>query len=393
MARRQRRANWLLSALVVLGFQARATLAAAESAAPKRDTGRTQPVAANAARSAPGANTTLEHAPSPTRRTLAIVTSVVPGLLVHGAGSWALGEPEPALRLLSYEGLGFGLFATGGTTIVLSGAARSLVGPAAAVTALGAGLFATSWLLDVYHVSMPRELRGQERGTRDGVRSHVELVLIDSPQFQYGPMLRHGVTARWSRLAVGYQADHAPEGRFDQLRLQVGALLWQPASARSGSSLEARTALLSSEHLDEDFRSRGLEASVRLRLDATDLSKAVRGAFTEFEVGTVAQTTEWLATAQAPTATSTETLLLARSAFGIYLGDPWQRGGELQLYYDHRHDGLAEGLLATGLGSGVLGHFGISGDYFLTQQWGVLALAEVGSAAIVSLGLQWRSER
>jgi hypothetical protein len=128
-------------------------------------------------------------------------------------------------------------------------------------------------------------------------------------------------------------------------------------------------------------------------LDGQSWSPGIDGAFTEFEVGICAQRTTWLATHNAPSVASTESLLIAKTAIGIYLGDPWSRGGELHLYYDHRHDGLAEGMLATGLGSGALGHVGLLGEYFFGRHFGVRLSSEVGSAWVLGAGLNVRTER
>jgi hypothetical protein len=286
-----------------------------------------------------------------------------------------------------------GLFVAGGASIVFSGAARSVIGPAIATTVVGGGIFTTSWLLDVYDVSMPKHARGQERGVRNGVRSHLDYVFIQSPQFDYGPMLRQGSSVTQDRLRFGYEAVSAPAGRFDQLRVGFGYRAWQAAVDHSGSALEFMLGTTSLNHFDEDFGTRGVELSARLRLDGRSWSRSIDGAFTEFEVGASGQRTSWWATAEAPAAASSESVLIAKSAVGVYLGDPWNQGGELQLYYDHRHDGLAEGLLAKGLGSGALGHVGVLGEYFVSRNLGLRLTSEIGSAWVLGAGLNFRSER
>jgi hypothetical protein len=65
------------------------------------------------------------------------------------------------------------------------------------------------------------------------------------------------------------------------------------------------------------------------------------------------------------------------------------RRGEVQIYYDHRHDEVVGGL---GLGStfdGPYGHFGAQASYWLTDRWGVEAQLEVGSVYTTRLSLQW----
>ncbi|HEX6245763.1 MAG TPA: hypothetical protein VFZ61_32790, partial [Polyangiales bacterium] len=82
-------------------------------------------------------------------------------------------------------------------------------------------------------------------------------------------------------------------------------------------------------------------------------------------------------------------MLLARFGFGVYVGSG-PRSGEAQLYYDHRHDDFAAGLGVKGIASGPLGHFGLSGRYYVTQAWGASALIELGSAVVAGLNLCYR---
>jgi hypothetical protein len=79
-----------------------------------------------------------------------------------------------------------------------------------------------------------------------------------------------------------------------------------------------------------------------------------------------------------------------RAAFGLYLGDPARPHGEIELYYDHRHDDYAGGLLMPGLVSGVFGHVGLEGVFRVTDRWGVAAEAQAGSAVLGSLSLVYR---
>ncbi|HEX9296319.1 MAG TPA: hypothetical protein VF881_10800, partial [Polyangiaceae bacterium] len=84
--------------------------------------------------------------PARRRSPLAVAAAIVPGLVVHGSGHFVAGDPQTARRLLLLEGLGFGTLAVGFIPIVASGASRRLVGPAAALTIGGVGLFAITAL-------------------------------------------------------------------------------------------------------------------------------------------------------------------------------------------------------------------------------------------------------
>ena len=74
-------------------------------------------------------------------------------------------------------------------------------------------------------------------------------------------------------------------------------------------------------------------------------------------------------------------------AFGR-AGDPFR--GEAKIYYDHRHDDDAGGLLASGLVSGVFGHVGVEGLWLSRSGWGARAYGEVGSAGVLGLSLLYR---
>jgi hypothetical protein len=77
----------------------------------------------------------------------------------------------------------------------------------------------------------------------------------------------------------------------------------------------------------------------------------------------------------------------------MYLGNRADRqtGGEVQIYYNHRHDGFAGGLKVNGLGSGPAGHFGILGSYQLSPEWGVRLRTEAGSAYTLGLDAVFRT--
>ena len=129
---------------------------------------------------------------------------------------------------------------------------------------------------------------------------------------------------------------------------------------------------------------RVLELELEGRVDLQRLLPDVRGAF--FQLGAGVGQQWFVFDLPGVSATDTSSLLLAHAGFGMYLG---QRsgglGGELELYYDHRHDGFAGGLRARGLGSGVAGHFGVRSQYALSSRWGLRAEAQAGSAWVINL--------
>jgi hypothetical protein len=125
------------------------------------------------------------------------------------------------------------------------------------------------------------------------------------------------------------------------------------------------------------------------RYDLRRWTPSLAGAFVEGAAGAGIGAYHY----QASGTTEANTILLARIAFGIYVGRRADRWGELRTYYDHRHDDYAGGFKMTGLGSGTLGHFGIDGRAFLTPHWGFRAEVEAGSAWVAGLALVYRHGR
>ena len=93
--------------------------------------------------------------------------------------------------------------------------------------------------------------------------------------------------------------------------------------------------------------------------------------------------------------------LLLRSGFGLYIGAraPAQRsapagalpGGEVEIYYDHRRDGLAGGIKTLGPNSGFAGHVGLRGEYYPTAAWGMNAIIERGSTWVLGSAVSFRT--
>src|SRR5258707_8625272 len=108
-------------------------------------------------------DTTSSNEP-PRRTPLAAAAAILPGVVVDGSGHFVAGDSKTGYRLLALEGLGLGTLAVGFVPIVASGASRRLVGPAAALTVAGVGMFAISFLADLYGVLAPPGGTGRASG-------------------------------------------------------------------------------------------------------------------------------------------------------------------------------------------------------------------------------------
>ncbi len=76
--------------------------------------------------------------------------------------------------------------------------------------------------------------------------------------------------------------------------------------------------------------------------------------------------------------------LLFTFGYGVWLGRGGPLRGEALLYYSHRKDDYAGGLIAMG---DIPGHFGLRGRVLLTERWGVAAEVQAGSAYVGRLSL------
>lgn len=106
--------------------------------------------------SAPRSSRADDAQPPTPRSPVAIGAAFVPGLVVHGSGSWFAGQRSTALRLLAAEGIGLALLGGGLAGLAATGASRRLVAPLAFVSISGAALFTLSALADLYAVLGPR---------------------------------------------------------------------------------------------------------------------------------------------------------------------------------------------------------------------------------------------
>jgi hypothetical protein len=275
---------------------------------------------------------------------------------------------------------GFALFRTG--------AARTTVGPAALLAVGGVGLFGVSFLANVYATAAPPDGLGQARTRLPLLESKVGYLYVVDPHFSYRHFVVTEVDGALGRIHLGARTAHAP-GQDNQRFEGLVGYRWVgpsgPASQRAsdGSSLELSVGY-SEHHFDgEGFLYRQLETSLMGRLDSERYLPDVRGAFVQYQAGVATQRFEFdLPGVDAHTDTS---MLLAHVGFGVYLGNRGPSplgptGGEVEVYYDHRRDGLAGGIKTRLIGNGPVGHAGVSVAYQLTPRFGIQARGQVGSA-------------
>lgn len=332
--------------------------------------------------------------PTPPRRALSTTTAVVPGLLVHGAGHFALGQPRTARNLLLMEGVGLGLFLAGGLTIVFTGASRYFVAPAATVTTVGFGLFSTSYLADIYG-TVSNDGGAALSRYRPPARWETELGYrrVQDPEFTYRDFMVERVSRQIGPLRLSPSGMFSLGGETARYRIEsqyrlIGDVV--DPRPRDVSFLDVTFAVVHQRHPPEHFSRSLAELSLDARYDFARLGPTLRGAFLELGAGYALARTDYDLTGLT-VPHDLEHLLLGRVGFGVTLRGKSAPGSEALLYYDHRHDDYVAGLKIKGIGSGALGHFGFAARWFFNDTVGVAIDAQAGSAYLGGASLIFRS--
>jgi hypothetical protein len=319
------------------------------------------------------------------------LVAVGPGFLAPGVGAWAAHDRRAGRNLALARASGFGTMLISGALIASTGTSRRLIGTLAPFGVLGAGVFLVGWLADIYAATT-----GGRDAHAASFRSQVEAELgyryVYDPQFAYRNFAYARVDLRGGRFRLSPTAWLAMDDNNQRVAVDIavrvlGATPQRPS--RDGSYLDAASALTFHNYESERFAVYTNEWRLDGRLDLAHVGPSLSGSFAEGQVGAGLETYDFTSTGE-PVFEDTSSILLARFGFGVYFGDPDAQSGEALLYYDHRHDDFAAGMGVTGIGSGVLGHVGLSGHYFVTKTWAVALLAEVGSAYIAGASLRYR---
>ena len=370
---------------------------AASSAAP----GRAPVMPGEQVRSDADAAATARPSPPPEPRAPSPwpeLAALVPGVVVHGSGTWLQGRRVTTERLLLLEAAGVLAILAGGLVVYETGAARDVAGPATLLIAAGTGALSSSLLASLYATWAPRSGWAEPLGRLPRLVSALGYTFADDPAFADHHFLTTELEGRLGAWALAVDALVSPSPGRERLAARAGYRLFGAregsARARDGSYLEPHIGLASERFDHYGFLTSSLELAVDGRLDAERLLPDVRGAFFQGTVGWSPQWTEF--DVPGVNVTDASSLLLVHSGFGVYVGpgaDPASGAarGELELYYDHRRDGLAGGMKTLGPSSGFAGHVGLRGEYFATESWGMRGRVELGSTWVLGSSIVFRA--
>jgi hypothetical protein len=333
-----------------------------------------------------------EQSVTPAERTLAVGASLVPGVMLHGAGHFAIGRRTTAYKLFALEGIGLALLLAGAIPLVVSGASRYLVRTSGVVAAMGAGLLGNSLQADIWGVAMPLDARGMPAETAPIVEAEVGYRHVHDTHFDYASFLVTALDLRWRSLHLRPSSWYALDDRNVRLGMLAGHRFFGPrpgeAPAADGSYLEIHAAVTRHRFAQERFTTVTGELFAGGRLDLVHLDPWLQGAFSELGIGIGLQAFDYDA-GGLELGVDRESLLLARFGFGFYVGGPDAPRAEIFNYYEHRHDDFAGGFNEAAIG--IPGHLGLSTTVYLHDAVGMHAVFEAGASLLGGASLLLRS--
>ena len=318
---------------------------------------------------------------------------MVPGLVLHGSGHYALGHKQTASALLITEGIGVALTLAGYATLRASGNSRSLAGPALAATVFGAGLVFASFGVDLYG-TLASDGDALDSRPRAPARFESEFGYryVADPHFSYGGFVVESLTLRQAGFRFTPSAWFANDSSNVRYRVEAAYRLQGLDPGELGQlddHVDIVLGALHQRYLHEHFQRSGVELLLDTRFDFAHFGQTLRGSFIDLALGYgAAKVTYDISGLRIPS--DNDDLLLARVGLGVALRGRAAYGSEARVYYDHRHDDYAAGFLTPGRISGVFGKFGADFRWFFTPRLGVLLDAQVGSAFVGGLSLLFR---
>ena len=315
------------------------------------------------------------------RRLAAIGASIVPGVVVHGSGSWVLRERRTATRLAIAGWIGLGAIALGGAAVGISGGNETMVAWGVPVIIAGAGLTFPTWFADIWYAAGGPAVRGDAHAASPWSVDVGTTWLHDA--YRERALVRTGGRLELGRIGFGAATLVDAEGDSTTAELETRVrILGAPAHGGrvdDGSRLHVRAA--ARRHADDPDRVAigTVEVELAARIDLQRLDRNLAGNFIDVALGMGLQRVRY-----ADTVTDYDSLFLGRFGWGLYLGTH----SELIAFYDHRRDSLAGGI-AAGRAAGFVGSVGASLDLRLGGPFALVGELEIGTAWVTTVGVRY----
>ena len=318
---------------------------------------------------------------STTRRLAAVSAALVPGVVLHGAGSWVLHEKRAAKRLAITGGIGLGAMALGGAAVGITGAAESMVVWGVPMVIAGAALWLPTWFSDVWYAAGGPRVRGAPHARSTWSVDLGTTWLHDG--YRERALVRGGGRIEVGRIGAGASSLVDAEGRartFDgELRVRILGAAANDATIDDGSRLYVRAGARRHEDDDDKVDITTGELEVGGRLDLQRIDRNLHGTFLELALGMGLQEVTY-----ADLVSELDSLFLGRFAWGLYLG----ARSELTAFYDHRRDSLAGGIAAN-RAAGFVGSVGANIDLRLGGPFAAIAEVEIGNGWVTTAGIRY----
>jgi hypothetical protein len=317
------------------------------------------------------------------RRAAAIAAAVVPGLLLHGAGSWVAGRPLTARRLATSEAVGIAMIVAGGLPILATYGSPKVVFPGVPIVVSGVGVFLGGWIGDIWAASGASSLAGQARAESPRVID-AGVSWMRDPYRGDRALLELGAGWRWRGWGLAPRARIDVQGQYGEGGFDASwHLLGRAAQSRviaAGHRLFGRLGAFARFDRGDDLTAFWNEAEIGGRFDMRAIDAALAGMFFEASAGLALEVTRYSSAVYDVGST-----LLARYAVGAYLG---HGRGELSISYDHRRDDLVGGFFA-GRAAGFFGHLGAHLQLRTGPRTALLLGVELGTALLSTITLRY----
>ena len=327
----------------------------------------------------------LANPPDEDADPLAIGAAIVPGVLLHGSGSFVAGDRQSARRLLAFEGVGFAIAGVGAVPLLATGASRWVSGPSIAMVATGLGMVLVGWVADIYSAAGGASIGGRPRAELGEVEVELGYAHVSDSQFDYGEFVTLATALRWQAWRFGPELWLALDDDNQRWRAFATYRFIGPGSRKPGAGggfFETGVAATHHRYGGDGFEVSGIEVASAARYELEPIGRRLAGSFVDFQLGLELEHIRY----GDSTPADVEPQILLGFGFGFYVGGGAGRQGEVSIYYDHRRDGYAGGLGLSRSG-GWFGHFGMAGTAWLGRGWGLRAGVEAGSAMITHLAL------
>lgn len=311
-------------------------------------------------------------------------TAIFPGLIIPGSGHFSSGYREESMDLLVFGGSGLGILALGGIPTIVSHASRRFNTVTIPLIIAGAGTWLISWYADIFGTTAKGAWAGSEP-ENSPFQLEGGFAYTKNPLFEFSTFARIAGSAQWSVFSGMLEMWHALDDSNTRVTAQGRVRLLN----RKKDEKEFYSVYLGGEYWfhrfgTEDFTNKGAAIFLQSRMNLGELVKTASGSFASVTVGLGASTTDYGIKGNTD---EIETLVTSGFSMGLYLG---KGRGEVELYYNHRHDDFAGGLKLGISGDGIVGYFGVRGFYKVFEGWAVKWDVAMGSNPVIFLGVARR---